>query len=286
MVTFSKGICFQVKRVRDYSNGQLNWVRENYVFQRNRIRKFSSHQVLRLRESYKYQQQTLNKLLENLPSLYVDNCRTGSCARADSIYFESETDFNSCTNNKTGQPASPFKEANANEDAQSHVSLYYTPTGTSEPQSPRNSPGRYLQSTESEIKLFLKSKDVQIPPETLSQEMEKFLKKPSSRPNATPPQIRIKSKGKDECQTFQNKSKDSVEPLKSPYYTPMIKTQNKLENGNAGSQYAIFVPTPEMNREAAGEDESDGLKNEVKNSKACNTKINVIKEFDEAADTA
>lgn len=66
---------FQLHRVRDYSTGQLNWVRENYVFQRNKIRKFSSHQVLRLREGYKFQQQTLNKVLENLPSFYFENCR-------------------------------------------------------------------------------------------------------------------------------------------------------------------------------------------------------------------
>ncbi|XP_065358009.1 uncharacterized protein LOC135952133 isoform X2 [Calliphora vicina] len=65
----------QVKKVRDYSTGQLNWVRENYVFQRNKIRKFSTHQVLRLREGYKYQQQSLNKVLENLPSFYFENCR-------------------------------------------------------------------------------------------------------------------------------------------------------------------------------------------------------------------
>lgn len=64
-----------MRRVRDYSTGQLNWVRENYVFQRNKIRKFSAHQVLRLREGYKYQQQTLNKVLENLPSFYFENCR-------------------------------------------------------------------------------------------------------------------------------------------------------------------------------------------------------------------
>lgn len=50
-------------------------MRENYVFQRNKIRKFSAHQVLRLREGYKYQQQTLNKVLENLPSFYFENCR-------------------------------------------------------------------------------------------------------------------------------------------------------------------------------------------------------------------
>ncbi|XP_055295916.1 uncharacterized protein LOC129565272 isoform X2 [Sitodiplosis mosellana] len=67
--------CDQLRRVRDYSTGQLNWVRENYVFQRNKIRKFSAHQVLRIREGYKYQQQTLNKVLENLPSFYFENCR-------------------------------------------------------------------------------------------------------------------------------------------------------------------------------------------------------------------
>lgn len=109
-----------MKRVRDYSNGQLNWVRENYVFQRNRIRKFSAHQVLRLRESYKFQQQTLNKLLENLPSLYVENCRTGSCSRAESAYFDDP-------------------QVLAEEDNLSHVSLYYTPT---DQQSPRTSPAR------------------------------------------------------------------------------------------------------------------------------------------------
>lgn len=72
-----------MKKVRDYSTGQLSWVRENYVFQRNRIRKFSSTQVLRFRETYKYQQQTLNKILENLPTLYIDNCRSGQCGRSD-----------------------------------------------------------------------------------------------------------------------------------------------------------------------------------------------------------
>ncbi|XP_018367068.1 PREDICTED: leucine-rich repeat and immunoglobulin-like domain-containing nogo receptor-interacting protein 3 [Trachymyrmex cornetzi] len=82
----------QVKRVRDYSTSQLNWVRENYVFQRNKIRKFSAHQVLRLRESYKYQQQTLAKVLENLPNLYFDNCRSGSCGKSDSMVFDPTKD--------------------------------------------------------------------------------------------------------------------------------------------------------------------------------------------------
>ncbi|XP_055371026.1 leucine-rich repeat neuronal protein 3 isoform X2 [Condylostylus longicornis] len=68
----------QIKRVREYTTGQLNWVQENYIFQRNKIRKFSSHHILRLRESYRYQQQTLNKVLENLPTFYFENCR-GRC---------------------------------------------------------------------------------------------------------------------------------------------------------------------------------------------------------------
>lgn len=85
-----------MKRVRDYSTSQLNWVRENYVFQRNKIRKFSAHQVLRLRESYKYQQQTLAKVLENLPNLYFDNCRSGSCGKSDSMVFDpTRNDLNS-----------------------------------------------------------------------------------------------------------------------------------------------------------------------------------------------
>lgn len=78
--------------MRDYSTSQLNWVRENYVFQRNKIRKFSAHQVLRLRESYKYQQQTLAKVLENLPNLYFDNCRSGSCGKSDSMVFDPSKD--------------------------------------------------------------------------------------------------------------------------------------------------------------------------------------------------
>lgn len=81
--------CFQLRRVRDYSTGQLSWVRENYVFQRNKIRKFSAHQVLRMRESYKYQQQTLSKVLENLPSFYLENCRR----RADGNIDEGKSHF-------------------------------------------------------------------------------------------------------------------------------------------------------------------------------------------------
>lgn len=82
-----------MKRVRDYSTSQLNWVRENYVFQRNKIRKFSAHQVLRLREGCKYQQQTLNKVLENLPSFYFENCRGRIDEEGDQVMDEREFKF-------------------------------------------------------------------------------------------------------------------------------------------------------------------------------------------------
>ena len=56
------------------------------------MRKFSAHQLSRLSEKYKFQQKTLNKILENLPAFYIDNCRTASCARTDSVYFDDEPD--------------------------------------------------------------------------------------------------------------------------------------------------------------------------------------------------
>lgn len=134
----------QVKRVREYSTSQLNWVRENYVFQRNRIRKFSAHQVLRFRESYKYQQQTLNKLLENLPSFYLENCRSGSCGRTDSIVFD-PSDISSMDmyiKTKINHIVNNLDETNTSEDTQSHLSLYYTPSELSE--SPHLSPGTFI----------------------------------------------------------------------------------------------------------------------------------------------
>lgn len=133
--------CFiQVKRVRDYSTTQLGWVRENYVFQRNRIRKFSSHQVLRFRESYKYQQQTLNKILENLPSLYLENCRTGSCGRSDSTVFEETGEASGDVYEKRAPENSELMKhhcAGVHDETPEEQSLYYTPSDISEsPRSP------------------------------------------------------------------------------------------------------------------------------------------------------
>lgn len=117
-----------MKKVRDYSTSQLNWVRENYVFQRNKIRKFSAHQVIRFRESYKYQQQTLNKVLENLPSFYFENCRAGSCGRSESMIFD-PSDLNGIDMYIKAKIENLSKlEDNLSEDRTSRMSLYYTPT--------------------------------------------------------------------------------------------------------------------------------------------------------------
>lgn len=132
----------QVKRVREYSTGQLNWVRENYVFQRNRIRKFSAHQVLRLRETCKYQQQTLNKLLENLPSLYLENCRTGGGVGTHpdvgdlNEFRPARVSPSAIPNHKQITPIDLSAAVAAalrdiipiEEDTQSRLSVYYTPT--------------------------------------------------------------------------------------------------------------------------------------------------------------
>ncbi|SPP82049.1 uncharacterized protein LOC117584353 isoform X1 [Drosophila guanche] len=116
----------QVKKVRDYSTGQLSWVRENYVFQRNKIRKFSAHQVLRLREGYKYQQQSLNKVLENLPSFYFENCR-GRCEEdiAEDIdcYFKSQLELAGSRELSIQK----IKLRLAANNAASRASIYYTP---------------------------------------------------------------------------------------------------------------------------------------------------------------
>lgn len=113
--------------MRDYSTTQLNWVRENYVFQRNKIRKFSAHKVLQLRETYKYQQQTLNKVLENLPSLYFENCRAGTCGRAESLVFDPH-DVESVDCYIKSKIENLANLDTSTDVTQSKLSLYYTPS--------------------------------------------------------------------------------------------------------------------------------------------------------------
>jgi len=122
----------QVKRVKEYSTGQLSWVRENYVFQRNRIRKFSNHQVLRFRESYKYQQQTLSKLLENLPSLYLENCRNGSCSKSETVDVDIQVENDQEVYVKAAVMKGAMKPVFLEEVNIDSQSVYYTPSELSE----------------------------------------------------------------------------------------------------------------------------------------------------------
>ena len=67
-----------VNRVRDYSNMQLTKLHENYIFQRQRLRKFSVQNYVKIRETGKYTQKTLNRVIENMPTLTeMTNCRQG-----------------------------------------------------------------------------------------------------------------------------------------------------------------------------------------------------------------
>ena len=79
-------------RIRDYSNGQLERVNENYIFQRQKLRKFSAQNYLKIKETKKYTQKTLGKAMENLPALYLDltACRQGLRERQPSLEWEDD----------------------------------------------------------------------------------------------------------------------------------------------------------------------------------------------------
>lgn len=72
--------CDNINKIREYSNGQLTRCHENYIFQRQRLRKFSAQNYLKIRETGKYTQKTLNRVIESMPTLYVDltSCRQGA----------------------------------------------------------------------------------------------------------------------------------------------------------------------------------------------------------------
>ncbi|CAH1159748.1 unnamed protein product [Phaedon cochleariae] len=149
LTTLRGQYCDQVKKVRDYSTSQLNWVRENYVFQRNKIRKFSSHKVLQLRETYKYQQQTLNKVLENLPSLYFENCRAGTCGKAESLIFDPKDYESVDVYIKSQMEKLANTSTSTNDMTQSRMSLYYTPSEMSAADTPSGiPPGIYINYIE------------------------------------------------------------------------------------------------------------------------------------------
>lgn len=82
-----------------------------------------------MRETYKYQQQTLNKVLENLPSLYFENCRSGSCGRAESLVFDpNDVESIDIYLKAKIEKLADLEEVTNTDLTQSRLSLYYTPT--------------------------------------------------------------------------------------------------------------------------------------------------------------
>ncbi|CAK1542767.1 unnamed protein product [Leptosia nina] len=228
----------QVKRVREYSTSQLNWVIENYVFQRNKIRKFSAHQILRLRESYKYQQQTLNKVLENLPSLYFENCRSGSCGRSDSMAFDPDVEtidmYLKSKLEKLSSLPNPI-------DDDSKMSVYYTPTERSV-NSRRNSPvlvpdGIHINMIERgpPPRLLAMIRPLQpAPPPTLESFTTLDLSSPTTSKTLTP----VRSKYKEE-------SKPSSEPL--------LGRGRDVLREDCRRSFPTSLSSPELNRDSERE---------------------------------
>lgn len=218
----------QVKRVREYSTSQLNWVRENYVFQRNKIRKFSAHQILRLRESYKYQQQTLNKVLENLPNLYFENCRSGSCGRSDSMAFDPDVENIDMYLKSKIEKLSSLPNPLTDDD--SKMSIYYTPTERSL-NSRRNSPvifpeGIHINMIEKgPPKLFAMIKPLQVGPPPSVESLT-----PPDTPIFIPPELSMRYvnlKPYQDSEENPDTSKPSSEPLLGKN-TPSTSTANCL----------------------------------------------------------
>ena len=85
---------FQMARIRDYSTSQLQRVHENYYFQRQRLRKFNAQNYLKMRETRQYTRRTLQKVMENLPALYLDltTCRQGMGERQSSLEWNPNVD--------------------------------------------------------------------------------------------------------------------------------------------------------------------------------------------------
>lgn len=240
----------QVKRVREYSTSQLNWVRENYVFQRNRIRKFSAHQVLRFRESYKYQQQTLNKLLENLPSLYLENCRSGSCGRTDSVVFDPSdiSGMDMYIKKKINHNASNLDETNTSEDTQSHLSLYYTPSELSE--SPHLSPGTFINELAARMdSSFDERKEFDLEDgeeEGIYEEEEEKLSGPQTSPYFLTPVSHQRSNNRHLCTFMMNgnsvpRFEDPCAVFHSATTVNRIRAKKAKETGSA-EEVSILLP--------------------------------------------
>lgn len=71
----------------------------------------------------------MNKVLENLPSLYFENCRAGTCGKAESLVFDSNDIESIDMYIKTKIEKLTVISDDPNSDmTQSRLSLYYTPT--------------------------------------------------------------------------------------------------------------------------------------------------------------
>jgi len=118
--------CDNINKMREYSNGQLTRCHENYIFQRQRLRKFSAANYLKIRETGKYTQKTLNRVIESMPTLYVDltSCRQGAP--------EWDTD-----DLEGGHPRIEMDDMSCVGENQS---LYFTPAGTPS----RDGPGDHI----------------------------------------------------------------------------------------------------------------------------------------------
>lgn len=114
----------QMNRIRDYSTSQLNRVHENYIFQRQRLRKFSAQNYLKIRETRQYTQKTVNKVMENLPALYLDltTCRQGLGDRTESIVWDPD-----CLQ---VLELGKFHQGRLVRENGECDSLYFTPSGT------------------------------------------------------------------------------------------------------------------------------------------------------------
>lgn len=221
-------------------------MRENYVFQRNRIRKFSAHQVLRFRESYKYQQQTLNKLLENLPSLYLENCRSGSCGRTDSIVFD-PSDVSSMDiyiKTKINHIVNSLDETNTSEDTQSHLSLYYTPSELSE--SPHLSPGTFINELATKIDIsFDERRELE-----LDDEEKEELAEPQTSPYFLTHNCRHRPNNRNSCRLV--KYGYSVPSYEAPCAVFKSATrvngihETKAEETGSAEEVSILLPVTDL----------------------------------------
>ncbi|XP_022122476.2 leucine-rich repeat and immunoglobulin-like domain-containing nogo receptor-interacting protein 3 isoform X2 [Pieris rapae] len=254
----------QVKRVKEYSTSQLNWVQENYVFQRNKIRKFSAHQILRFRESYKYQQQMLNKVLENLPTLYFENCRSGSCGRSDSMAFDPDVEvidmYLKSKIDKLSSLPNPV-------DDESKMSVYYTPTERSV-NSRRSSPvllpdGIHINIIEREPPpgLLAMLKTLQpAPPPTLASLTPMDLSSPTTSKTLTPVRSKYREEAKPSSEPLLGRGRDAFREdcrrLPTSLSSPELNRDSQREAAakEAKVLLAVELTTPECQvRHQAGQ---------------------------------